>query len=210
MIDNFISIGPHRPYTVGKLSIRQVRMWNFTRIGPKTNKLWLSIIPAQTPSEQPGLGPPPKGVNCNFSSAKFDKPYGVRKLSISDVYICSFIMIGQKIKNYSSFNFLTENLENFRLTELYGVPLEGSTIFLYRSSFGSTSLKSCPLPELKYAIFSTTVHKTKKLPRSLFLSTVFKHGLPEGSTILLQYSAITCTLLESSRLSELKYAISAG
>ena len=42
-----------------------------------------------------------------------------------------------------------------------------------------------------------------------FLWTVFKHGLLEGSTILLQYSAITCTPWESSPLGELKYAISA-
>ena len=69
---------------VGKPSIRRVRMWNFTRIGLKTKKLWLSIVPVQTPSEQPGLGPPQKGVNCNFSWPEFDKPYGVRKLSISD------------------------------------------------------------------------------------------------------------------------------
>ena len=34
--------------------------------------------------EQPGLGTPQKGVNYNFSLPEFDKPYGVRKLSISD------------------------------------------------------------------------------------------------------------------------------
>ena len=45
----------------------------------KTKKLWLSIVPAQKLSEQPGLGPPQKGVNCNFSWPEFDKPYGVRK-----------------------------------------------------------------------------------------------------------------------------------
>ena len=39
-----------------------------------------------------------------------------------------------------------------------------------------------------------TGRKTKKLRRSeLFLWTVFKHGLLEGSTILLQYGAITRT-----------------
>ena len=42
------------------------------------------------------------------------------------------------------------------------------------------------------------------------LSRVFKHGLPEGSTFLFQYSSITRTPLESSQLGELKYAISAG
>ena len=113
--------------------------------------------------------------------------------------------------NYSSFNFLAENLEKFCSTELYDAPLEGSTIFLYRSSLGRTSMESCPLAELKYAIFRRTGRKTKKLPRSkLFIWTVLKHGLLEGSTILLQYSAITHTPLESSRFGELKYTISAG
>ena len=78
------SIQCHKPYTIRKLSIRKVQICNFTRIGPKTKKLWLSIIPAQRPSEKPGLGPPPKGVNYHFSSPEFDKPYGVGKLSILD------------------------------------------------------------------------------------------------------------------------------
>ena len=47
------------------------------------------------------------------------------------------------------------------------------------------AMESCQLAELKYAFFSTTGRKTKKLPRSkLFLCTVLKHGLLEGSTIL--------------------------
>ena len=86
-------------------------------------------------------------------------------------------------KNYSSFNFLRENLEKFRSTEPYGAALEGSTIFLCRSSLGCTSMESCQLADLKYVIFSSTGCKTKKLPRSkLFVSMVFKHGLLEGST----------------------------
>ena len=69
-------------------------------------------------------------------------------------------------------------------------------------------MESYRLAELKYAIFSTTGCKTKKLRRSkLFLWMVFKHGLLEGSTILLQYSAITRTPLESSPLGELKYEL---
>ena len=72
-------------------------------------------------------------------------------------------------------------------------------------------MESCRLAELKYAIFSGTGRKTKKLRCSkLFLSTVSKHGLLEGSTFLFQYSSITHTPLESSQLGELKYAISAG
>ena len=48
--------------------------------------------------------------------------------------------------------FLPENLEKFGSTELYGAPLEGSTIFLYRSSLGRTSFESFRLGGLKYAI----------------------------------------------------------
>ena len=72
-------------------------------------------------------------------------------------------------------------------------------------------MESYRLAELKYAIFSRTGRKPKKIRRSkLFLSTVFKHGLLEGLTFLLLYSAITHTQLESSPLGELKYAISPG
>ena len=72
-------------------------------------------------------------------------------------------------------------MEKFCSTELYGVPLEGSTIFLYRSSTCRTSMESYRLAEFKYAIFVRTGRKTKKLWRSeLFLWTVFKHGLLEG------------------------------
>ena len=107
--------------------------------------------------------------------------------------------------------FLPENLEKFRSTELYGAPLDGSTIFLNCSSTCCTSMESYRLDELKHAIFSRTGRKTKKLRRSkLFLSTGFNHWLREGSTILLQYSPMTSTPLESSRLGELKCAISPG
>ena len=80
-------------------------------------------------------------------------------------------------KNYSSFKFLPENLEKFRSTELYDAPLEVSTIFLYRSSTGSTSLESYRLVKLKYAIFSRTGRKTQKLPRS----KLFGRSLSMGS-----------------------------
>ena len=77
--------------------------------------------------------------------------------------------------------------EKFRSTELYGPPLEGLTIFLCRSSTCRMSMESYRLAELKCAFFRRTGRKTKKLPRSkLFLCTVLKHGLQEGSTILLQ------------------------
>ena len=87
-----------------------------------------------------------------------------------------------KNKKITALNFLAEN-RKIRLTELYGAVLEGSTIFLCRSSLGSTSMESCQLSDLKYAIFSSTGCKTKELLHSkLFLSMVFKHGLLEGST----------------------------
>ena len=60
------------------------RVSSEVRLGKCTQVLgggW--IVPARRPSEHTGLGPPPKGVNCNFSWPEFDKPYGVRKLSIS-------------------------------------------------------------------------------------------------------------------------------
>ena len=101
--------------------------------------------------------------------------------------------------------------ENFRSTEHYGAPLEGSTIFLCRSSLGGTAMESYRSAELKYAIFSRAGRKTKKLKRfKLFLSMAFKHGLLEGSTFLSQYSCMTCAPLETSPLGELKYAISPG
>ena len=117
-----------------------------------------------------------------------------------------------KDKKLQLFQFLAENLEKFRSTKNYGAPLEGSTIFLCRSSLGCTSTESCELADLKYAIFSSTECKTKKLQRSkLFLSMVFKHGLLEGSTLILfQYSCMTRAQLQSCRLGELKYAISTG
>ena len=107
--------------------------------------------------------------------------------------------------------FLPENLEKYHSTELYDAPLEGLTIFLYRSSTICTPSESSGLAEVKYAFFSRTGRNTKKLRRSnLFQLTIFKHGLPEGSTILLQYSSISRTKLESSQLGELKYALLAA
>ena len=95
--------------------------------------------------------------------------------------MCSFSMIGQKVKKITALLLLPEHLEKFRSTELNDARLEGPTIFLYRSSLGHMSLESCRLAELKYAFFSRTGCKTKKLWRSkLFLSMVSKHGLLEG------------------------------
>ena len=97
-----------------------------------------------------------------------------------------------KDKKLQLFQFFGGKQKKFGSTEHYGGPLEGSTIFLCRSSLGSTAMESCRLPELKYAIFNKAGRKTKKLPRSmLFLSMAFKHGLLVGSTFLFQYSSMT-------------------
>ena len=53
--------------------------------------------------------------------------------------------------------------EKFRSLELYGVALEGLIIFLCRSSLVCTSMESCQLADLKYAIFSSSGCKTEKI-----------------------------------------------
>ena len=88
-----------------------------------------------------------------------------------------------KDKKITALYFLSENLEKIRSNELYRAALEGLTIFLCCSSLGCTSMESCQLADLKYAIFCRTGCKTETLPRSkLFLSMVLKHGLLVGST----------------------------
>ena len=155
-------------------------MWNFTRIGPK---LWLLIVPVRRPSEQPGLGPPPKRWELHLFFAGIRQHVWRLKALHLGCLNMQFQQDWRKDKKNSYFNFLAENLEKFRSTELYGAPLEGSTIFLKRISSCRMSMESYRLAELKYAFFSRTARKTKKLPRSkLFLLTVFKHGLLEGST----------------------------
>ena len=96
-----------------------------------------------------------------------------------------------KDKKITALSIFGRKTERFRLTEYHGVPIEGSTIFLCRSSLGSTAMESCRLPELKYAIFSRTGRQTKRSPRSkLFLSMVFKHGFLEGSTSVHMWSTV--------------------
>ena len=116
-----------------------------------------------------------------------------------------------KDKQLQLFQFFGGKLRKISLDGALWCASRGSTIFLCRSSTCRMSMESYRLAEVKYAFFRRTVRKTKKLPRSkLFLWTVLKHGLLEGSTILLQYSAITRTPLKISQVGELKYAISAG
>ena len=63
--------------------------------------------------------------------------------------------------------FLPENLEKYRSTELYHAPLEGSIIFLYRSSTSGSPLDTSGLAELKYAFFSRTGRNTALEPFSI-------------------------------------------
>ena len=105
---------------------------------------------------------------------------------------------------------MPENLEKIRSTELQGAALEGSTIFLCHSSLGWTSMESCKLPDLKYAIFSRAGRKTKKITAlSMFWRKTEKfrstehYGAPlKGSTIFLCRSSLGSTAMESCRLPE--------
>ena len=76
---NFSSVYHNNRKIVGKLSNRRVQMRNFTRIGPKTKKLWLSIILAGFLSS-PAWDHPKKGVNYLFSAPESDQPYVIRTL----------------------------------------------------------------------------------------------------------------------------------
>ena len=57
-----------------------------------------------------------------------------------------------KDKKITGLLILWRKTENFRSTELYGAPQEGSTILLKYSAITRTPLESSPLGELKYAI----------------------------------------------------------
>ena len=116
-----------------------------------------------------------------------------------------------KDKKLQLFKFFAWKLRKILLNWALWCVSRGINNFFYRSSTSRTRLDSSGLAQLKYAFFSRTGRNTKKLRRSnLFQLTIFKHGLLEGSTILLQYSSISRTKLESSLSGELKCAISAG
>ena len=53
-----------------------------------------------------------------------------------------------KNKKITAVSICWRKTEKFRSPELYGAALEGSTIFLCRSSLGSMAMESCRLPEL--------------------------------------------------------------
>ena len=68
-----------------------------------------------------------------------------------------------KDKKITALSIFLRKTEKFCSTEHYGAALEGSIISLCRSSLGCTSIESCQLADLKYAIFSSTGCKTKKM-----------------------------------------------
>ena len=112
------------------------------------------------------MGPPPKRCELQLFLAGIRQ--AVRRLKAIDLgrLDMQFQHDWPKDKKITALNFLAENFDEFRSTELYGVPLEGSTIFLIRCSTCRMSMESYRLAELKYAIFSRTGRKTKKSPRS--------------------------------------------
>ena len=68
-----------------------------------------------------------------------------------------------KDKKITALSIFWQKTEKFRSTKHYSAALEGLTIFLRRSSLGSTAMESCRLPDLKYAIFSRAGCKIKKI-----------------------------------------------
>ena len=78
---NFSSAQLHDRYTVGKLSISWVRMWNFTRIRHRTKKV---MAFDNSGTKAVVCDHPQKGVNYHLSLPQLDKLYVVRKLSISE------------------------------------------------------------------------------------------------------------------------------
>ena len=142
MKSNFSSAHYQERKVYGKLLISRVRMCNFTRLGPRTKKFWLSRVqkftfsiygPARTLSGQPGLGPTQKGVNCNFSSPELDRPHIVESSRFRKLKYAVSAGLAKDKKTIAHLIFCLKT-EKFRSTKLYGAPLEGSYIFLYRSS----------------------------------------------------------------------------
>ena len=75
-------------------------------------------------------GPTPKRCELPlFLAALGQAVYGWKALDLGSLNV-QFQQVWPKDKQITPLNFLPENLEKFRLTELYHAPLEGSTIFL--------------------------------------------------------------------------------
>ena len=158
-------------------------MSNFTRIGPKTKKLWLSIIPALRQSYQPRLGQPQKRCEPQLFLAALEQAIRCSKALDLGSLNLQFEHDWQKNEKITALLlFLPENLEKCRSTELYCTPLEGSTVFLCGSSTCRMSMESYQLADFKYAFSEEQAVRLKNYRPPL----------------------------ESSQLGELKYAISPG
>ena len=104
---NFSSAHHHVRKIVVKLPIRRVRMWTFTRLGPKRKKLWLLIVPVQRPSEQPGLGPPPKEVwTATFLRRNSTSRTALESSQSRTLKYAVSAWLAKRWKNYSSFKIL--------------------------------------------------------------------------------------------------------
>ena len=82
-------------------------------------------------------------MNYPFSSQELGKPYVVEKLESLSI---QFQQDWPKDKKVTALSICGGKLR-FCSTEDYGAPLEGSTIFLCRSSLGNTSMESCRLAD---------------------------------------------------------------
>ena len=127
----------------------------------RQKKLWLSIIPARRPSEQPSLGPPPKRCELQLiagirQAVQHLKAFHLGRLNMH------FSRIGQKIQKLQLFQLFGGKLRKISLDCALWCGSWGIDNFLCPSSLGSTSIESCQLSDLKYAIFSRTGCKTKK------------------------------------------------
>ena len=128
------------------------------RLGNTPKKVWTATFPCRNSTSRTALE--------NYPSWTF-------KYAVS-------AELAKRKKSYSSFNFLTENLETFRSTELYGAPLEGLTIFVNRISSCRMSMESYRLAELEYAFFQKD-QKTKRLKNYRAQSSFFGRSLRMGS-----------------------------
>ena len=87
----------------------------FSGTGRKTKKLQRSnLFPA-------------KGIEIFYTATQ--AIYGWKALDLGSLNM-QFQQDAPRDKKLQLFKFFAQNLENFRLTELYDAPLEGSAIFL--------------------------------------------------------------------------------
>ena len=98
------------------------------------------------------LGPTPKRCELPFFFAALGQAIrGWKALDLRGLNM-QFQKDWPKDKNITALLYFCLKTEKFRSTELYGTPLEGSTILLQYSAITRTPLESSALGELKSAI----------------------------------------------------------